>query len=61
MTTSAISSMLGSITTTLAPFSYNKVLQVISYSLPAVIALLLTWFAFRWIFGKIKAAFYFGK
>lgn len=60
MTGDQWTSMLSSVVANFSDFSSTNLLSIIAAALGITIPVLLTWFAFRWIFGKIKAAFYFG-
>lgn len=56
-----LSTVTGGVTTALAPFSSANVVTVITAGLAIAVPLVLTWFAFKWIYKKAKGALKSGK
>lgn len=52
----AMSAFITSITGALADFSTTNLSDVIVAGLTIAVPLVLAWFAFRWIYGKVKGA-----
>lgn len=52
----AMSAFITAITGALADFSTTNLSDVIVAGLTIAVPLVLAWFAFRWIYGKVKGA-----
>lgn len=58
---SAIGSLITALNTSFTTFSVSTLTEVITAGLAIAVPLVLGWFAFRWIYGKIKGALFAGR
>lgn len=52
----AITAVNTALTTSLADFSVANLMSIITNMLTLAVPLVIAWFAFRWIYGKVKGA-----
>lgn len=52
----AISAVTSGLTTSLSDLSVTNLMSIITAMLTIAVPLVLGWFAFRWIYGKVKGA-----
>lgn len=56
-----LSTFLTSITSALAELAPENLVTVITTGLGLAVPLILVWFGFRWVYGKVKGALFFGS
>ena len=52
----AITTVTSGLATSLADFSVTNLMSIITSMLTIAVPLVIGWFAFRWIYGKVKGA-----
>lgn len=60
-TTNTMETVITGVTGALADFSTTNLSSVIVAGLGIAVPLVLGWFAFRWIYGKVKGALFAGR